>query len=179
MKNKLKEDVCEDNPITAAVYREGECNGEIKGINKASEKYEKKISALKEEFLKVQQDAEKEIVSYRNLLDECENVIEELENKLNRTQEENACLLRVLLLERKLTRIPVVEETEEEDVASKQTVEDEHGETAEQLYNEGWRYEMGDGVPKDIQRAKELYRKAAFKGNQTAKSRLNYLINMG
>lgn len=70
-------------------------------------------------------------------MDECENVIEELENKLNRTQEENACLLRVLLLERKLTGIPVLEETGEEDMAGKQTVEDEHGKTAEQLYNEG------------------------------------------
>ena len=111
-------------------------------------------------------------------MDECENVIEELENKLNRTQEENACLLRVLLLERELTRIPALGETVEGDMVGKQTVEDEHGKTAEQLYNEGWRFEMGDGVPKDIQYAKELYRKAAFKGNQTAKSRLNYLISM-
>ena len=152
--------------------------GEIEGIIKTSKEYEKKISALKEEFLKEQQDAEKEVVAYRNLLDECENVIEELENKLSRTQEENACLLRVLLLERKLTRIPVQGETEEGDVAGKQTAEDEHSKTAEQLYNEGWRYEIGDGVSKDIQYAKELYRKAAFKGNQTAKSRLNYLISM-
>jgi len=54
--------------------------GEIEGIIKTSKEYEKKISALKEEFLKEQQDAEKEVVAYRNLLDECENVIEELEN---------------------------------------------------------------------------------------------------
>ena len=54
--------------------------GEIEGIIKTAKEYEKKISALKEEFLKEQQDAEKEVVAYRNLLDECENVIEELEN---------------------------------------------------------------------------------------------------
>ena len=49
---------------------------------------------------------------------------------------------------------------------------------AEQLYNEGWRYEHGVGVPVNIEHAKELYRKAAFKGHQLAKSRLNYLASI-
>ncbi len=46
---------------------------------------------------------------------------------------------------------------------------------ATQLYNKGWRYEQGDGVVKDTEYAKVLYQKAAEKGNQMAKSRLNYL----
>ena len=49
---------------------------------------------------------------------------------------------------------------------------------AGQLYNEGWRYEHGDGVPEDIEYAKELYRRAAIKGSQPAKSRLNFLTSI-
>ena len=49
---------------------------------------------------------------------------------------------------------------------------------AGKLYNEGWRYEHGNDVPKDIEYAKELYRKAALKGNQMAKSRLNFLTQI-
>ena len=80
LRKKDKEDFCEDNPFTAPICRDIKYDGEIEGIIKTSKEYEKKISALKEEFLKEQQDAEKEVVAYRNLLDECENVIEELEN---------------------------------------------------------------------------------------------------
>ena len=49
---------------------------------------------------------------------------------------------------------------------------------ATQLYNKGWRYEQGDGVVKDIEYAKVLYKKAAEKGSQMAKSRLNYLTKI-
>ena len=53
-----------------------------------------------------------------------------------------------------------------------------NNETAEQLYNKGWRYEHGDGVPEDMELAKDLYRQAAAKGNQMAKSRLNFLASI-
>ena len=50
--------------------------------------------------------------------------------------------------------------------------------TASELYNRGWRYEHGDGVPEDMELAKDFYRKAAAKGNQMAKSRLNFLASI-
>ncbi|MDY6290830.1 MAG: TerB family tellurite resistance protein [Succiniclasticum sp.] len=51
-------------------------------------------------------------------------------------------------------------------------------EAAERLYNEAWRYEHGIDVPEDLDRAKELYRISALKGNQNAKSRLNFLTRI-
>ncbi len=47
--------------------------------------------------------------------------------------------------------------------------------TAVHLYNEGWRFEKGVGVPMDIKRAKDLYRQAAEMGHKEASSRLRYL----
>ena len=60
----------------------------------------------------------------------------------------------------------------------RQSSENDNGETAEQLYNKGWRYEHGDGVPEDMEYAKNLYEQAATKGNQMAKSRLNFLSSI-
>ena len=55
--------------------------------------------------------------------------------------------------------------------------EDEYDDPS-QLYNKGWHYENGDGVPKDIEYAKILYKTAASRGNSMAKARLNYLNSM-
>ena len=62
---------------------------------------------------------------------------------------------------------------------SRPTYESDREETGEQLYNKGWRYEHGDGVPEDMELAKDFYRKAAAKGSQMAKSRLNFLASIG
>lgn len=43
------------------------------------------------------------------------------------------------------------------------------------LFKQGWKYEQGDGVPKDLERAKKLYEKAALKGSEIAKYRLDFL----
>ena len=58
-----------------------------------------------EEFLKQQKNAKKEITAYKALLDEYEKEIEKLENKVNRTQEENAYLQKLLLTERQLRKL--------------------------------------------------------------------------
>ncbi len=63
-------------------------------------------------------------------------------------------------------------------IKERKQIENDRVEAAN-LYNEGWRYENGDGVVKDIERARNLYKKAAEMGNMTAKSRLNYLEILG
>lgn len=73
-------------------------------------------------------------------------------------------------LERKIK-----EERHKEDMLRRFEVDKD---AAERLYNEAWRYEHGIDVPEDFERAKELYRLAALKGNQLAKARLNFLTSV-
>lgn len=69
----------------------------------------------------------------------------------------------------------IKEEERREDILKRFEVDKE---AAERLYNEAWRYEHGIDVPEDLERAKELYRISALKGNQNAKSRLNFLTRI-
>ncbi len=105
IKNSYKEDICEDMPITSHIYKAGKYDGKKDGIEEASQIYEKKLLQQAEEFLKQQKDAKKEITAYKALLDEYEKEIEKLENKVNRTQEENAYLQKLLLTERQLRKL--------------------------------------------------------------------------
>lgn len=43
----------------------------------------------------------------------------------------------------------------------------------------GWRYEHGDEVPQDYQKAAELYTKAAAQGNPDAQEQLGSLYGVG
>ena len=105
LKSKVKEDYCEDMPGTSHLYKSGKYDGKKEGIEEASSIYEKKLLKQAEEFLEQQKDAQKELTAYRKLLDEYEKEIEKLENKANKTKEENAYLQKLLLTERKLRKL--------------------------------------------------------------------------
>ena len=40
------------------------------------------------------------------------------------------------------------------------------------MFDLGWLYEKGQGIPRDLKRANELYRRAAALGNNEARRRL-------
>ena len=52
IKRTLKEDFCEDYPVTKMVYELGECDGKVKGYEKALDEYESKLLKQADEFLK-------------------------------------------------------------------------------------------------------------------------------
>lgn len=107
IKSKIKEDVCEDMPVTSHIYKKGQFDGKKIGVKEASAKYEKKLLKQAELFLKEKEIAEKEIKAYRTLLDEYEKEIERLENKEKRTKKENEYLLQLLSVERQLKKMAI------------------------------------------------------------------------
>lgn len=108
LKRTCKEDVCEDNPLTAPIYNSGKYDGKIEGYTEASEEYETKLFEQAEEFLKQRKIFEEQRAAYEQLLDEYEKEIEALENKVNRTEKENEYLTQLLLRERQLLRLKAI-----------------------------------------------------------------------
>lgn len=84
-----KEYFCEDVPGTSHIYKLGKYDGEKEGFNKASDVYEQKLTDQADEFIR-----QKELLKqkYEELIDDMEREIEALENKLNRSEEENRAL---------------------------------------------------------------------------------------
>ena len=84
-----KEYFCEDVPGTSHIYKLGKYDGEKEGFNKASDVYEQKLTDQADEFIR-----QKELLKqkYEELIDDMESEIEALENKLNRSEEENRAL---------------------------------------------------------------------------------------
>lgn len=107
LKRTYKEDVCEDNPLTAPIYDTGKYDGKIEGYNKASQEYEAKLLNQAEGFLKQKQIFEEQRNAYELLLNEYEKEIEALGNKVDRTEAENEYLTQLLLRERQLTKLKV------------------------------------------------------------------------
>lgn len=98
----FKEDICEDNPLTAPIYTLGKYDGKVGGYCEASQKYECKLIQQAEKFLAQQKIFEEQRDAYEKLLDEYEKEIHALEFKTVRTEEENQYLTQLLLKERQL-----------------------------------------------------------------------------
>lgn len=105
IKRTLKEDLCEDNPITSMIYRVGHHDGKKEGYSKASYEYEKKLLEQADIFLEQKKIFENERVAYEALLDEYEKEIDILTEKANRTEEENIYLQELLIRDRKLRKM--------------------------------------------------------------------------
>lgn len=107
VKKTVKEDFCEDNPVTAHIYNVGKFDGKKDGYAQASEEYEAKLLEQADLFLKQIKDFKKEKEAYEELLKEYEVAIAELEEKANRTEQENQLLQSLLLKERQLKKLVV------------------------------------------------------------------------
>ena len=105
VKKTIKEDFCEDNPVTAHIYNTGKYDGKEDGYVQASEEYETKLLEQADLFLKQVKDFKKERDAYEELLKEYEIAIAELEEKVNRTEQENQLLQTLLLKERRLKNL--------------------------------------------------------------------------
>lgn len=105
VKRTVKEDYCEDNPVTSAVYRAGKYDGKAEGYVEASEVYEAKLLDQAQKFLEQKELAKDQIDAYKNLLNDYEQMIDELSEKVDRTEEENAYLQQLLIVERQLKKL--------------------------------------------------------------------------
>ncbi len=105
VKKTIKEDFCEDNPVTAHIYNVGKFDGKKDGYVQASKEYEAKLLEQADLFLKQTKDFQKERDAYEELLKEYEVAIAELEEKANRTEQENQLLQLLLLKERQLKKL--------------------------------------------------------------------------
>lgn len=112
IKRTAKEDMCEDNPLTAPVYTIGKYDGKIEGYTEASQEYETKLLKQAEEFLKQGKVFQEQRDAYEQLLDAYEAKIEELENKVTRTEQENDYLMQLLLRKRQLMKVIVKQDDE-------------------------------------------------------------------
>lgn len=107
VKKTIKEDYCEDNPVTSHIYNVGKYDGKKDGYVQASKEYESKLIEQADLFLKQTKDFQKEKAAYEELLKEYEFAITELEEKVNRTEQENHLLQVLLLKERQLKKLVV------------------------------------------------------------------------
>ena len=105
VKKTIKEDFCEDNPVTSHIYNAGKFDGKKDGYQQASEEYEAKLLKQADLFLEQIKDFKKEKEAYDELLKEYEAAILELEEKANRTEQENQILQELILKERQLKNL--------------------------------------------------------------------------
>lgn len=105
LKKTIKENVCEDNPLTSLIYKAGKTDGKKEGYAEASDEYEKKLLEQADYFIQQQKVYAKEQEAYDQLMDEYEAAIEELNGKLERTEQENQLLQALLIRERQLHKI--------------------------------------------------------------------------
>ena len=105
VKRTLKEDFCEDNPITSTFYKIGKNDGKQEGYVEASKVYELKLRSLTEMFLNQKKVYDNQVADYEMLLNDYEALIDELQQKYNRTQEEDEYLNLLLINERNLRKI--------------------------------------------------------------------------
>ena len=105
VKRTIKEDFCEDNPVTSSIYNVGKYDGKIDGYKEASREYETKLLEQADLFLAQKTKLENEMDAYEELLNDYEVAISELENILERTEAENQLLQALLLKERLLKKL--------------------------------------------------------------------------
>lgn len=89
IKRSIREEITEDNIITAPVYRwgknEGYREGERDGYIRCSREYEEKLRRQADLFLHASNKWKKEKAAYDALLDEYERTIAELEARISAT----------------------------------------------------------------------------------------------
>lgn len=89
IKRTIREEITEDNIITAPVYRwgknEGYREGERDGYIRCSREYEEKLRRQADLFLHASNKWKKEKAAYDALLDEYERTIAELEARISAT----------------------------------------------------------------------------------------------
>ena len=105
IKRTIKEDFCEDNPITSQLYKIGKADGKVEGYEEASNEYEQKLLAQADLFIQQMKVCKEEMKAYEELLDAYEEEIERLTSKLNKTEAENRFLQALLIRERKLQKL--------------------------------------------------------------------------
>ena len=107
VKKSIKQEFCEDNPVTTPIYNVGKYDGKIEGYVEASDEYEKKLLEQADLFLQQKKDYEKEREEYELLLDAYDKKICELQNASEDTQDRTHILQQLLLKERELKNISV------------------------------------------------------------------------
>ena len=105
LKKTIKEDLCEDNPITSIFYKSGQFDGKIDGYQEASDAYESKLLEQADQFLEQEKIFKSEVSAYETLLDEYEVEINILSEKIGKTEVENEYLHQLLLRDRKLRKM--------------------------------------------------------------------------
>lgn len=107
IKEKIREDFLEDTPVTSHIYNAGKHEGKKDGYIKASREYEEKLLAQANAFLSQKEIFESQKQEYEQLLEEYEDYIDEMNAKEHLTNEEQANLLQIISMERKLTKLVV------------------------------------------------------------------------
>lgn len=105
LKRTYKEDICEDNPLTAQIYNMGRCDGKHDGYTEASQQYETKLLKQADEFLKQTKIFEDQRDAYNQLLNEYDVEIENLRNKVYSTEKENEYLSQLLKRKEQLSNL--------------------------------------------------------------------------
>ena len=105
IKRTFKEEICEDNPLTSAIYRAGKFDGKKQGYIDASQTYEKKLLSQADEFLSQKKNLESSIKEYELLLDEYEKEIDRLSNIKSPTKKEKGFLEQLKIRVQKLRNL--------------------------------------------------------------------------
>ena len=77
-KKSIKQEYCEDNPVTVPIYRAGEYDGKVKGYTEASDEYDKLFLEQEEKFRQQTKEHKRECQEKEALLDESFKKIAEL-----------------------------------------------------------------------------------------------------
>ena len=104
-KKTVKQEYCEDNPLTSPIYKVGKYDGKVEGYEEASDEYEKKLLEQADLFIQQKKDFLKEREEYESLLDEYDKKISELQIYANKTQTEKDLLQKLLIKERELKNL--------------------------------------------------------------------------
>lgn len=105
VKKSIKQEFCEDNPLTTAIYKAGKSDGKVEGYAEASDEYEDKLIKQGDLFLQEKKDLMKERDEFIELLDEYDKKIQELQEKNDKSEAEIRLLQMLLLKERELKRL--------------------------------------------------------------------------
>lgn len=96
IKKTVEQECFEDNPMTASIYKAGKFRGEVEGYVEASDEYGKILLEQADLFLQQKKDFQKERDEYEELLDAYDRRIGELQSIVEKTQDEEDLLQKLL-----------------------------------------------------------------------------------